>query len=112
MTPADFSYTVREGPGVHVVALHGELDLASSDALAAVLFEIAGSTLVLDFSDLTFLDSRGVAALEDARDRIAAAGKGEMVLTRAHGMVERVLEMVRLGDMVRDWSEDWDLEKS
>ena len=59
-------------PGVHVVALHGELDISTVDGLADALVEVADSTVVVDLSGLTFMDSTGIAALMFARSRILA----------------------------------------
>lgn len=41
----EFSITTRDLPGVHIVELHGELDIASVAGLAEALVQIAGSTL-------------------------------------------------------------------
>ena len=104
----EFSVTTRHLPDIHVVALHGELDIASVDGLADVLVEVAGSTLVVDLSGLTFMDSSGTAALVLARNRILAKGLGQMVLTRPNGIVRQTLEIVGLGSWIMDWSPDWD----
>jgi hypothetical protein len=40
-----------------------ELDMASADGPADALLEIAGSTVVLDLSDVTFTDSKRIAEL-------------------------------------------------
>lgn len=105
---ADFRIIARDMPDVHVVALSGELDIGSADGLASALVKAAGSTVVVDLSGLTFLDSRGVAALVDARDRILAAGKGDLVLTRPGGMVRTVLDITGLDAWITEWSPDWD----
>ncbi len=107
MSP-EFTITTRNLPGIHVVALHGELDIASADGLAEALVEVAGSTLVVDLSDLTFIDSTGIGALVLARNRILAHGQGELVLSRPGGIVRRVLEIVGLSVWIVEWSPDWD----
>jgi anti-sigma B factor antagonist len=104
----EFSITVRNLPDVHVVAMHGELDAASASGLENSLVELAGSTLVLDLSDLTFIDSSGIGALVVARNRIRSKGLGELVLTRPREIVVRVLEIVGLDSWIVDWSSDWD----
>jgi hypothetical protein len=55
--------------------------LASRDGLAGALVEVAGSTVVVDLSGLTFVDAAGISALAVARDRILAAGQGQLVVT-------------------------------
>ena len=81
MSP-EFSFTVRDLPDVHLVALHGELDIVSAYDLALALVEVAGSTVVVDLSGLTFMDSTGISALVMAKNRIEADGRGQTV---AHG---------------------------
>ena len=104
----EFSITVRGFPGFEIVALHGELDIVSAAGLADALVEVAGSTLVVDLSDLTFIDSSGISALVVARNRILAEGKGELVLTRPGVIVRRVLEITGLRAWIAEWSPDWD----
>ena len=104
----EFSLTSRNLPGLHIVALHGELDLASADGLAEALVEIAGSTLVVDLADLSFMDSSGIGALVVARKRIRAKGLGELVVTRPTAIVQKVLEIVGLAGWIAEWSPDWD----
>jgi anti-sigma B factor antagonist len=104
----EFSITVRHLPDLHVVLLHGELDVASADGLANSLFELAGSTLVVDLSDLTFMDSSGIGALVRARNRIRADGLGDLELTRPGAIVRKALEIVGLNTWIIDWSPEWD----
>jgi anti-anti-sigma factor len=104
----EFSITVRNLPDLHFVTLHGELDVASADGLANSLVELAGSTVVVDLSDLTFMDSSGIGALVRARNRIRADGLGELVLTRPGAIVRKALEIVGLDAWITDWSPDWD----
>lgn len=103
-----FSFTARDLPDEHVVALHGELDVASVDGLTDALVDVAGSTLVLDLSDLTFIDCSGIAALVAARNRIRSKGLGEMVVTRPGTTVRRTLEIVGLGAWITEWLLAWD----
>src|SRR6202453_595979 len=104
----EFSLTSRDLPGLHIVALHGELDLASADGVAEAVVEIAGSTLVVDVADLSYMDSSGIGALVVARKRIRAKGLGELVVTRPTAIVQKVLEIVGLAGWIADWSPDWD----
>ena len=104
----EFSITTRDLPGLHILVLHGELDIMSADDLALALVEVAGSTVVVDLSDLTFIDSSGISALVMARNRIVADGRGLLVLTRPGGIVRRALEIVGLSAWIVEWSPDWD----
>ena len=104
----DFTVTIRNLPDIHVVALSGELDAATSPGLADALVQAAGSTVVVDLSRLTFMDSSGIGALVVARKRIVAEGLGQLVLTRPVAAVSRVLDIVGLSDWIVEWSPDWD----
>ena len=102
----EFSFTARDLASLHVVALHGELDVASADGLHS-LAELAGSFLVFDLSDLTFIDSSGIGALLMARNRILAEARGDLVVTSPTAPVRRTLEIVGLDEWIVDWSPDW-----
>jgi anti-sigma B factor antagonist len=104
----EFTLTTRDLPGVHVVALHGELDIVSADGLALALVEVAGSVVVVDLSGLTFIDSSGISALVRARNRIVGDGRGQLVLTEPREIVRKALEIVGLSSWIVDWSSDWD----
>ena len=108
----EFGSTVRELPGVHVVALYGELDMSSADCVGEALAGIGGSTVVVDLSKLTFMDSTGITALVVARNRIMDDGLGQLVLSRPVSAVRRVLEITGLGGWIVEWSADWDSPSS
>jgi anti-anti-sigma factor len=67
MTPS-FSRGVTDFGDLHLVALRGELDLASADGLVNWLLDISGSTVVIDLADLTFMDSSGIAVMIRAKN--------------------------------------------
>ena len=80
-------FSVGADRGTPVVAIAGEIDLASVDALAGCLspFE-AGDTLIVDLSVLEFIDSVGIVVLTRTRDRGV-----NLVCRGAHGSVRRAL---------------------
>ena len=104
----EFSLTARDLSDIHVVALHGELDVVSAEGLADSLVDVAGSTVVIDLSGLTFIDCSGIAALVAARNRILADGLGQLVVTRPSAIVRKTLEIVGLGAWTVEWSPNWD----
>jgi anti-sigma B factor antagonist len=106
----EFNITASDlpDPDVHVVALHGELDIVSAVGLADALVEVAGSTVVVDLRGLTFMDCSGIDALVAARNRIRADGLGQLVVTRPSEIVGKALEIVGLGGLIMAWSPDWD----
>jgi anti-anti-sigma factor len=75
------------------MALHGEFDIASAGDADRALQELLGrdlDTVVIDLSELDFMDSTGVKFLVDGRDTARARG---IKLTLVHGAdpVRRVL---------------------
>ncbi len=62
----DFRVEVAERDGGAVVALAGDLDLATATDAAAVIRErLARGPVLLDLRDLRFIDSSGVHMLDD-----------------------------------------------
>ena len=86
------------------VAVRGEVDLDSSDQLAAVLAELGDVRRVdLDLSEVEYMDSTGLRAILAARASLAEHG-AEIVITRASTIVARLLEITGLGDIAGDES--------
>jgi anti-anti-sigma factor len=89
------------------VELHGELDIASVDGLTDALVEIAGSTVVVDLSGLTFMDSTGIGALVMARNRVLSKELGQLVVTRPAAIFRQAMEIVGLGAWIAEWLPEW-----
>jgi anti-anti-sigma factor len=81
--------------------LRGDVDIARSDALRRALapFVEKGVDLLIDCSQLSFLDSSGVAVLCDTSEALEATGH-YMMLTNVHGAPLRVLEVMQLSDLL------------
>ncbi|HEV8572323.1 MAG TPA: STAS domain-containing protein [Actinomycetota bacterium] len=73
--------------------LRGEIDLTAADALARTLQRAVGDEgpLQLDLSDVTFLDSIGLAVV--IRTALSLEGRGSLVLKAPRPSVRRVLEI-------------------
>ena len=76
--------------------------MATAEGLADWLASVAGSTVVVDLSELSFLDSSGITALVMARNRMAEDGN-ELVLTQPHPLVRRTFEVTGLTSWLVDW---------
>lgn len=105
---SDFSRRVANVGGIHVVLLKGDLDMATAVGLAEWLIEISGSTVVVDLSGLTFMDSSGITAMVMARNEMQDKGDN-LVLTRPNPIVRRTLEVVGLSDWIARWDPAWSL---
>lgn len=79
-----------------LVALHGEHDLYTCDALDEALASIAGAVL-LDLSDCPFIDSSVIGVIvERARLMRREGHRLELVVPRANAHVARVVDVVGL----------------
>lgn len=75
--PVELSIAVHEEPSATVVTVGGELDVHTAPTLQAALATLDSSgRIVVDLTDVSFLDSTGLSvfvnALADARERQAA----------------------------------------
>lgn len=86
--------------GEPVIAVSGDLDLASAEAFVASATAAAadGSVLGLDLGDVTFMDSTGLGALIKVRNLMIDRG-GSVTLVAASTAVERVLELTGMSDV-------------
>jgi anti-sigma B factor antagonist len=94
---------VRHEPDRVVVALHGELDLASAPLLQGEIesAEVGEATLVvLDVEDLEFIDSTGLRVILAAHTRAQERGRG-FALTRGSQQVQRLLSITGVGEHLR-----------
>jgi anti-anti-sigma factor len=67
----------RRAPGHVVLAVYGELDIATTASLRdriADLLENATTPIIIDLSGVTFCDASGLAVLVDARRRAEPRG--------------------------------------
>jgi anti-anti-sigma factor len=79
------------------LALHGEFDAATAPELDIALLETRGPVM-LDLSDITFMDSGGINALLRAR---ALLGREDRTLSLVHpsAPVRRTLETAGIADL-------------
>jgi anti-anti-sigma factor len=78
----------------HTLAMQGELDIATAPDLEALMVELCtgdAREVVLDLSDLDFLDSTGLRAILVARELCETHGCG-FFMTRGKESVQRALE--------------------
>lgn len=101
MGACEFQANVSQKGTATLVALSGELDVASSPGLSDELVELidAGATeLVIDLANLAFIDSTGLSAILRANRKLE---KGHLVLREPTPMVRQVLEITGLTGALR-----------
>jgi anti-sigma B factor antagonist len=89
-----------ERDGLVHVSLRGELDLSTVGKVDDELQSVEGSSpnvVLLDLSDLTFLDSTGLRCVVRADERAREAGR-RLVVVKGPEAVQRVFEITRLED--------------
>jgi anti-sigma B factor antagonist len=100
MPGPDFSATVEETGQWVVVSVAGEVDLSTSPSLRRALEKAArkGPDVVVDLSDVTFLDSTGLGDLVRAREMVVTAG-GQFSLVVNQPRIQRVLDITGLNEV-------------
>jgi anti-sigma B factor antagonist len=85
---------------LHTIRVEGELDLATAEDLERELVRVEGTdaqSIVLDLSDLDFIDSTGVRILIKAHAR-SRADANRLALLRGPKAVQRVFELTGILD--------------
>ena len=82
-----------------LVAVRGEVDLATVDALRGELSSALGRSekVVLDLREVSFMDTQGLAAVIEA-EQVSAASGTPFVVVRAPETVHRLFDMIGLSD--------------
>jgi anti-sigma B factor antagonist len=98
----------QEQNGVVTIALSGDLDLATAPILSKklALFERNEvSTIILDLQDLTFIDSTGMQAFLEARNRAMSNGR-RLIVRGASPTAQRHIKIVGLQFLLDDPEHD------
>ena len=96
--------TRRDRPTVANRQLLGEVDIASRDAVIATVLEAvtpATTVVVLDMSQVEFIDCAGLASILQARRRAAESGCA-VQLTALSSSVRRLLELTNTAALLVD----------
>ncbi|MBV9839716.1 MAG: STAS domain-containing protein [Solirubrobacterales bacterium] len=95
-----FQVDVRSEGRAAVIAISGELDLASSPALEEQLARVSQSDaelLVMDLRQLDFMDSTGLSILVKAHQQATKAGQ-EFGVVRGSEQVQRLLNLTGVAE--------------
>ena len=89
-------------PGIAVVTMHGEHDIGTEPQLAYALAQaVAHSSVIVDLSDCSFIDSTVIASLIKGAATAREGGDHfALVIPREQRHVARIAEMVRLTDFL------------
>jgi anti-anti-sigma factor len=95
------AYTIRLRDDAPVLALEGELDIASAPELRRWIDEFAGDALVIDFKRTTFIDSAVLKELLRARAELSERGV-RLVLAAVPAPVRRLMDLTRTSELFED----------
>jgi anti-sigma B factor antagonist len=96
--PEDLGLKVEDTEAGHIVHVRGELDLASAPLLSEALARTTADgvrPVILDLSEVTFIDSSALRALVLAGRELSGRGRVLQIGPRS-AMVTRVLSMTSL----------------
>ena len=97
MPGSEFSVAVQSEGSTEIVAVRGEIDIATADAVRAELNAALerGRPVVLDLREVEFMDTQGLAVVIEAQQ--ATSGDGSrFAITRAPDNVHRLFDMIGL----------------
>jgi anti-sigma B factor antagonist len=97
----DFSVTSRAQGDWTIVSVVGELDLSTAPALRGDLIEhleAGHARLIVDMTDVAFMDSTGLGMLVAVLKRAKESG-GSLVLSGPQRQVRRVLQITGVEDL-------------
>lgn len=90
-----------EEDGLFIIALEGEIDLACSPELREILdvhAQAERSALLLDFTEVSYVDSSGLATLVEYVRKVQDFG-GKLALAAVNTRVRTILDLVRLSEI-------------
>jgi anti-sigma B factor antagonist len=91
---------VRSQRQTTIIAVSGELDLASSPALQEELDRVSASDaemLIIDLRELDFMDSTGLSVLVRAHQRAEEQGR-RLAMVKGPQQVQRLLSLTGVAD--------------
>jgi anti-anti-sigma factor len=102
MTTRELEVTLQERDGAAVLALHGDVNASAEAALQSGYAEATGgdaSAVVLDFADVEYINSTGIALIVG----LLAQARARNVEVRASGLSDHyreIFEITRLADFM------------
>ena len=90
-------------PDAVVLSVHGEVDLLTAPLLREAMLPVLErqrGLVVVDLSEVPFMDSSGVHVLVDALQRLGSQNRRFAIACRENGPVHRLLALVGLLDAV------------
>lgn len=93
---------IRYEESIPIIEAQGECDLITSRKLKEAVDNLIGTghcRMIFDFRSMTYIDSSGFRVLLDARNKAKAKG-GDIALVSLTAPVERVFNLLHLGELI------------
>jgi anti-sigma B factor antagonist len=100
---SDDAHVEDASPDVAVVVIGGEVDFEVSPQLRAHIMRAIKSgkrRLILDLSDVTFIDSTAIGVLAGAVERLDESGGGSLSVVSSHEKVIQIFEITGLESVI------------
>ncbi len=97
-SPHQLGVSVRRDPDATIVTLAGEVDLRTSPQLRNTLHELLENRpprIIIDLSDVSYVDSSGVGTIVELKRRAMRSGS-DVILVGLQTRVRSVFEITRL----------------
>jgi anti-sigma B factor antagonist len=98
---AQFEVTASGEPGVPVLGVRGEIDVASAPEFHSSLSDLIGQgseMVIVDLSEVSFIDSTGLGVLVGAEKEMRASGQ-ELRLVVTRPQITKILELTGLDEV-------------
>ena len=100
LAPAEISVKTSAGQRGWTVVVKGEIDIATSPELRRQLERLTDDEpIVVDVTEMSFIDSSGLGVLVEVLKRRREAGAGPVALRGMQEPVRRVFEITGLTDL-------------
>jgi anti-anti-sigma factor len=95
--------TFEERTGVFVARLRGEIDMSNAEELSQAIgrtISNAAAGMVLDLSEVTYLDSAGIRLVFELGKRLRQRGQGVSLVIADSTPIRRILQLTDVATMI------------
>lgn len=112
MIGPQFELEAFDAEPVHRLVLRGEIDVKTAPQLESALSDATGQTVLVDLSDVTFIDSTGLRVLAMERARFESEDRQLVVCAPDDSVVLRTMRLAGLAGDFRVVTDPADLTET
>ena len=105
MPGIDFAVQVEETEGATALRMSGDVNRSAHDKLEAAYAAASGDLVVLDFSDVDYINSTGIAVIVGVLAKARAAGRD----VRAFGLTDhyrQIFQITKIADFMAIYDDE------